>query len=218
VDVTANQEEISDHETFQLEFDPKLSKWSIRTMQDKYFRLGPGGGLQAAETRGAGAAALDLEWLDDGTVAFKAENGKYIGTKKSGHLFANVDTIEERSKYFFYLINRPILVLKCEQGFVGYKAAGSPRLECNKASYATIQVERAEQGQVHFKGQSGKYWQVTEGGIVCDSELPHGFYLELREPTRMCIKTSEGQYICEQKNGGFTLGGTDQESATRWEY
>ena len=33
VDVTANQEEISDHETFQLEFEPKLSKWSIRTMQ-----------------------------------------------------------------------------------------------------------------------------------------------------------------------------------------
>ena len=38
VDVTANQEEISNHETFQLEFDPKAAKWAIRTMQDKYFR------------------------------------------------------------------------------------------------------------------------------------------------------------------------------------
>ena len=43
-------------------------------------------------------------------------------------------------RYYFYLINRPILVLKCEQGFVGYKSPGSTRLECNKAAYATIQV------------------------------------------------------------------------------
>ena len=36
--MTANQEEISNHETFQLEFEPKEAKWAIRTMQDKYFR------------------------------------------------------------------------------------------------------------------------------------------------------------------------------------
>ena len=33
VDVTANQEEISDHETFQLEFEPVSGSWYIRTMQ-----------------------------------------------------------------------------------------------------------------------------------------------------------------------------------------
>ena len=134
VDVTANQEEISNHETFQLEFDPKAAKWAIRTMQDKYFRwelldiyninnskqyykqqyyapipkkcspkffssLQAGGGLQAGESRRANAALLDLTWLEDGAVAFKADNGKFVGTKKSGHLFANVDTVEERSKY-----------------------------------------------------------------------------------------------------------------------
>ena len=201
-------------------------------MQDKYFSLQGGGGLQAAETRREAGTKLDLVWLEDGAVAFKAENGKMIGTKKSGHLFANVDGVEDRSKYYFYLINRPILVLKCEQGFVGYRAAGTPKLECNKANYATIQVERAEQGQVYFKGQfppisfpfssetvtpgqNDKYWQVSEGGISCDSEVPHGFFLELREPTRMCIKTAGGQYLVEQKNGGLAVGGTDPEDATR---
>ena len=148
------------------------------------------------------------------------------------------------SRFYFYLINRPILVLKCEQGFVGYKTPGSTRLECNKASYATIQVivytdiimiitvfvnlviistiniqvERAENGQVHLKGQNGKYWQVADGGISCDSQLPQGFFLELREPTRMCIKNSNGQYLVEQKNGGFSIGSTDPEDATRYLY
>ena len=46
---------------------------------------------------------------------------------------------------------RPILVLKSEQGFVGYKA-GSAKLECNKATYETIHVERGDRGGVFFKG------------------------------------------------------------------
>ena len=51
VDVTANQEEILDHETFQLEYDDLSKRWYIRTMQDKYFTLQNGGGIQANEVR-----------------------------------------------------------------------------------------------------------------------------------------------------------------------
>ena len=134
------------------------------------------------------------------------------------------------------MINRPILVLKCDQGFVGYKGAGSVKLECNKASYETIQVERVDGGLVHFKGeqrkhisslglwkyfvvgQNGKYWHTSADGISCDSEVGQGFFMELREPTRMCIKTSAGQYIVAAKNGGFMAGSSDPEEATRWEY
>ena len=51
VDVSANQEEISDHETFQLEFENASKKWYIRTMQDKYFTLQATGGVQANEMK-----------------------------------------------------------------------------------------------------------------------------------------------------------------------
>ena len=77
----------------------------------------------------------DLLWQDDGTVCFKAKNGKFVGIKKSGHLYANCDTIEDNTRFFFYLINRPVLVLKCDQGFVGYKSAGATRLASNKPTY-----------------------------------------------------------------------------------
>lgn len=99
-------------------------------------------------------ALFELIWHEDGSISFRGNNGKFVGTKKSGHLYANVDSDgEENARYFFYLVNRPVLVLKCDQGFVGYKAAGATKLECNKASYETIQVERADKGQVYFKGE-----------------------------------------------------------------
>ena len=95
---------------------------------------------------------FELVWDEDGTVTLKANNDKFIGTKKSGHLFANRDAMDENTKYYFYLINRPVLVLKCDQGFVGYKSSSSTRLECNKATYETIVVERTDKGMVHLKG------------------------------------------------------------------
>jgi len=47
--VTANQEEASNNETFQLEFDANVNQWYIRTMQDKYFNVNAGTGIQANE-------------------------------------------------------------------------------------------------------------------------------------------------------------------------
>lgn len=47
-----------------------------------------------------------MEWQADGSVGFRANNGKFIATKKSGHLYANSEAPEETSKFFFYLINR----------------------------------------------------------------------------------------------------------------
>lgn len=47
VDVTANQDEISDNEKYQLEHDVATGRWYIRTMQDKYWTLEAGGGIQA---------------------------------------------------------------------------------------------------------------------------------------------------------------------------
>ena len=102
-----------------------------------------------------------------------SSNGKYIGTKKTGGMFANCDSCSEpNAKYYFYLINRPILVLKCEQGFVGYKsAAASNVLECNKATYETIVVERAENGVVYFKGSTGDSKNIFScTGAACTSE------------------------------------------------
>jgi len=125
-------------------------------MQDRYWSLEAGGGIQASDHKRSSNALFDLAWQsEDGTVALRANNGKFLATKRSGHLYANAElngNDSDAAKYYFYLMNRPVLVLRCEQGFVGPKSTASPKLECNKAVYETIRVERCERGEVRFKG------------------------------------------------------------------
>ncbi len=52
--------------------------------------------------------------------------------------------------------------MKCDQGFVGYRT-GTIKLECNKATYETIQVERGDLGIVFFKGKQSIHvkWMLS---------------------------------------------------------
>ena len=47
-------------------------------MQDKYFTIGAGGGVQASEKQRSDQALFDLVWQEDGSVCLKASNGKQI--------------------------------------------------------------------------------------------------------------------------------------------
>ena len=78
MDVTANQEEIENTETFQLEAEAGSGRWYIRTMQDRYFTLQPGGGVQAADKVRTQQALFDLEWQEDGSVCIKGSNGNSV--------------------------------------------------------------------------------------------------------------------------------------------
>ena len=56
---------------------------------------------------------FELIWHEDGSISFWGNNNKFVGMKKSGHLYTNCDSdIEENMRYFFYLVNQPVLVLK----------------------------------------------------------------------------------------------------------
>ena len=54
MDVSANQrldEEETDHEVFQMEFQPQEQKWCFRTVDNKLWKLEPIGGIQASVDR-----------------------------------------------------------------------------------------------------------------------------------------------------------------------
>lgn len=69
-----------------------------------------------------------------------------------------------------------------------------------------------------YLGQTNKYWNANDEGVSVESDVPEGFFIELREPTRICIKSVTGYYLSAGKNGMFRLGDGDYNNATKWEY
>lgn len=53
---------------------------------------------------------------------------------------------------------------------------------------------------------------------MAHGDTPEGFFMELRESNRMCLKNTSGQYLITEKNGGLKLGDTDPSKVTLWEF
>lgn len=219
IDVTANQEEVTDRETFQLEFDKAHQRWSMRTVDNKYWEQHSNGGLQATARDVSANTMFEMEWQSDGKLALKANNGLYVTAKPTGQLTAHCDIISDKEKFTMTLVNRPILVLRCDYGFVGFKSANSNKLECNKSTYDLMQVEHGENGTYYIKGSNGRYWSIaTDGGVTAESDTPHPFIFEFVAYSRFTIRSQNGMYLKGEQNGLFGATAREQKFATLWEY
>lgn len=65
------------------------------------------------------------------------------------------DSIADTEIFRISIINRPILVLKCEYGLIGYKNQTGYKLECNKSTFNVILVEECndKSGCYYLKGK-----------------------------------------------------------------
>jgi fascin 1/2 len=59
---------------------------------------------------------------------------------------------------------------------------------------------------------------MHDDGLSADSDQPESFFVELRDPTHLRIKTTQGRFVNSEKNGAIALGSTDPSGATDWEY
>ena len=83
----------------------------------------------------------------------------------TGHMKAVSETITDLEIFRISLVNRPILVLKCEYGLVGYKNKANYKLECNKSTFNVIMREEVED-TLGFYSLKGKYFENSFKGIL----------------------------------------------------
>lgn len=99
---------------------------------------------------------FEVEWLDDGSIVIKANNNSYIYNKPTGSLTAGSDSATDKEKFRVKIVNRPILVLRSDFGFVGAKSPGAAKADvvCNRTTYEVIYVESASTGAYLLKGEN----------------------------------------------------------------
>ncbi|XP_067115182.1 fascin [Osmerus mordax] len=217
MDLSANQDEEGDQEVFQLEMSRENRKCAFRTAAGKYWTLTATGGLQCTASTKSANSHFDLEWRE-GRVSLRAANGKFISAKKNGQLAATVDNAGDAEQFLMKLINRPIIVLRGEHGFIGCRKVGMATLDSNRASYDVFQLE-FHNGAYALKDSQGKYWCVgEEAAVVSSSATPIHFLFEFCDYNKMAVRVAGGRYLRGDHAGVLKANADTLESATLWEY
>ncbi|CAL1588259.1 unnamed protein product [Knipowitschia caucasica] len=216
VSISANQDVETDLETFQMEIDKESKKAIFRTNGGSYWTLVTHGEIQSTATETEVNTMFDIEWRGQ-RVALKASNGKYICTKKNGQLSAVSDSVGDDELFLMKLINRPILILRGENGFVCHHK-NSNTLDANRSVYDIFSLIFSD-GAYHIKSATGKYWNVSSNGLVAsDGDNPEEFFLEFVEHGRAAIKCSNGKYLRGDQGGTLMGDGANVDAMSMWEY
>uniref|UniRef100_W5N525 Fascin n=2 Tax=Lepisosteus oculatus TaxID=7918 RepID=W5N525_LEPOC len=216
VSISANQDDETDQETFQMEVDKETKKCMFRTNGGTYWTLVSHGGVQSTATEIAANTMFDIEWRGR-RVALRAGNGKYVCTKKNGQLAAVSDSVGEDEELLLKLINRPILILRGENGFVCHHKS-SNTLDANRSVYDIFTLLFSD-GAYQIKGSGGKFWYISSSGLVCsDGEVPEDFFFEFLEHGRVAIKGKNGKYLRGDQGGTLKADTDCVDSSSLWEY
>eukprot|EP00800_Vazella_pourtalesii_P016020 TRINITY_DN4487_c0_g1_i1.p1 TRINITY_DN4487_c0_g1~~TRINITY_DN4487_c0_g1_i1.p1 ORF type:complete len:526 (-),score=117.10 TRINITY_DN4487_c0_g1_i1:393-1907(-) len=224
IEVQAKQDGTKDDEIFQMEAIDRTDmsgncKWAVRGKNKKYWQLGAGTSNIVCDAVSCSdvKAQFSFEWMGP-QVALKADNGHFVLMKRNGQLSATSPEIVEDARFGFEFINRPRLILRCENGFVGQKTA-SPQLECTRSTYDIFEVHD-NKGVYRMRGKEG-WWNIqADDTFTTNGANPQDFFFELRAHTRMCIVANNGKYILGESNGNFSATGDKSAVSlkTLWEY
>ncbi|EDO44834.1 predicted protein [Nematostella vectensis] len=223
-DLRANQMDMGDTEIFQLEFSEDGKTVSLLGNNGMYWVAN--GPVSATEKTITPKAQFTMEYHNN-QVAFKAHTGMYLTSNKQGQLLDGTPELEEAGKFSMEIVNRPLLILKGEFGFIGCKTSTN-RLECNRAAYDvfTLEVEEAESEEERgtwykIGSEKGKYWRVEgDGSISVSGEANSAdlFEIFLERRNYLCIKAKNGAYLRGQQNGVFNANGKSIAKDSLWEY
>lgn len=217
MDLSANQDQEEDQEMFQLEMSPEGVSSAFKTASGKYWTLTNTGGLQNTAVTKSDNCLFELEWSDS-HMRMRAANGKYVTAKKNGQLAATVDNAGEAELFTVKLINRPIIVLRGEHGFIGARKPGQPTLDSNRASYDLFTLE-SHDGAYSLKDAQGQYWSVGDDrSVLCSSPTPVPFLFHFCQRNKMAIQAPGGKYLKGDHAGGLKASAESLGSATLWEY
>ncbi|XP_055971349.1 fascin-2 [Sorex fumeus] len=216
INVSANQDEGLDHETFLMQIDRETHKCTFYASTGGYWALVTHGGIQATAAQVSASTMFEVEWRGR-RVALKASNGRYVSMKKNGQLAAISDFVGHDELFTLKLINRPLLVLRGPHGFIRQRR-GSAQLDTNCSAYDVFQLSFSD-GAYHIRGRGGGFWHTgSHGRVRSDGDCAEDFVLEFRACGRLAIRAPSGQYLRGGASGLLRADADTPSGFALWEF
>ena len=218
VAASMSEEDAGDKETFQFEINKETHKWSVHAMNKNYW-TSSSPTIQATAAQRDDSCWFDVAWKNE-YITMQTASGKYVMMKPNGTLATTGEDPEDpKCQFVFTLINRPIIVLRGEYGFIQPKSGKTGRYDCNRSGYEVLTLN-ANHGAYTLSGANGKPWLMDEAtkSFSADGTEPFVVYLELIRHTRMLIKCPNGSYLRGESNGLLAANGVGNDKETLWEY
>lgn len=185
-----------------MEFNKSFSKWYLLTSSMTYWVLNENNGISTTSDQKMSNCLFKLEW-EGGAVHILAANGKYLTIRPNGQLVAKSSSAGPNETFYIRLVNRPLLVLKSEFGFLGKKKAikTEPEYMCNKSDGEIMELKYHEKGQYFIKGDNSKFWSMSDTAIVAKSKQPEPFVIQILGHCKMAILAPNKKFINAEKVG-----------------
>ena len=218
--MSANQLEAEDTEIFQMEYNAgTANKVSFKTNTNKYWVMGAKGAITATGSDVTNDSQFLLEWVGN-KITLKASNGKYLSPKMSGALVASADAAAEKEQFNLGIVNRPLLVLRGEFGYIGMRS-GVSKVECNRGNYDVLHLV-FEDNHYKIKAKNGKFFTVdNDNAIIASGDEAGGdsFAIILKDTKHMYIKAvRNGMYLKGDQSGGLKAVAADVDKNCLWEH
>eukprot|EP01147_Barroeca_monosierra_P004062 gene4062-8445_t len=221
IEATANQTETTFTECFQIEIDEK-GLWNIRCNNNTFWYINDSGGVMTdGPNKTDSSTKFALTWLNN-SVAIKASNGKYVAAKRNGALVAKDTEITPESTFVYELINRPLLALRGQHGFVS--TTDKSRQLMSTSSKAYIYHMHVKGGICQLRDPTAGHWEVLPDScaVSVDGKEPSVIYMEFVSLSKIALKrlNADGSavYMRSQQNSAITWDGDKVDPSTTFEF
>ncbi|XP_069757842.1 fascin-like isoform X5 [Narcine bancroftii] len=216
-DVYAHETQVTETEIFQIIINNTTRKACFRGISMDYLSVGPQNTIVTSRI------VTDDCWFNivykGPKVIIKTGDGKILTTQSTGQLGVGHSTADDSQEFILKLVNRPLLILKSDFGFVAF-GSGTQRLDGNRPMYEASRMTSDEDGYYQFKLVStDKYWELDKDGYITGTgEQPINFIIQLVGSNVLILKGPNGKYIITHQSGDFKATGEDAKSATMFLY
>nr|XP_056707967.1 fascin-like [Euleptes europaea] len=213
-DLYANATAVGNTEIFQLLFDDDTKRVCFRGYCGTYMALGPNDCIVSSKQKDRNVW-FELQYQDQKVMLRIGD--KYVSMRPNGQLLAIPKAAGKSEDFLMVLINRPLLVLHTDAGYVGL-CPGMKRLEANCVSYVASSLSLTEEGYYNFQIDSN-YWALDKDGqVMVTSDQPSNFTIQFASSTCILIKASNNKFFVADLGGRLWAGASDAAGATLFHY